>query len=346
MSSVRRKIKFDLYVNGLKKEINRKINVNDNMTMQSFCEHVIVSINGTCKHLYQLTINYEYSFLGPGCNIMYGEMEEMMDNLKLSDLDLNVGDELLLNYNFRMDWEIIIKVKKVEEGFFKRDFEVTAGKGQGILEDIGNIQLIKDCINGEVDELDKRVYSSIYKEFAEFLDKKFDISNINEQIDNYLENYREIFKPKRYIMNIALEGYKKEIKRRISVDSNVKLDKFCECVILSMNGDLSHLYGIKRAKEYIDDEIVKEQDLNYLELKEKQRLTVIYDFGDDWRFYITVSKVIDDYGNKPFEVLSGKGYGIIDDCGGIYGLNNEFKNKYDINDFDLKRTNQIIDIYF
>ena len=345
------KIKIDLYVNGLKKEIKRKVNVNDNITMRSFCEHVIVSINGNCKHLYQLVKNYEYTFLGPGCDIIDDKIEEMMEDLKISELNLSIGDELLLNYDFRMDWEIIIKIKKVEEGYFESDFEVIDGKGQGILEDCGNREIIKKCINGELDELDKKIYSNVYKEFNKFLDKKFDISKINAEIHNYLENFREIFKPKRYIMNIALEGYEKEIKRKICVDSNVRLDKFCECVILSMKGDLSHSYGIKKAKEYVDDEIMKEQDLNYLELKEKQRLTIIYDYGADWRFYITVSKVIDDYGNKPFEVLEGKGYGIIDDCGGIFGLVNIFEKKntdwgeYNINDFDLKKTNRIIDNY-
>ena len=119
-----------------------------------------------------------------------------------------------------------------------------------------------------------------------------------------------------------------------------------------MNGDLSHIYGIKKAKDYIDDEIIKEQDLNYLELEPKQKLTIIYDYGDDWRFKITISKVLEDYGNKPFEVLGGKGYGIIDDCGGIFGLIDIFERRntdwgeYDINDFDLKKTNQTIDIYF
>ena len=47
----------------------------------------------------------------------------------------------------------------------------------------------------------------------------------------------------------------------------------------------------------------------------------------------------------------GKGYGIIDDCGGIFGLVNIFEKKntdwgeYNINDFDLKKTNRIIDNY-
>lgn len=346
------KIKMEVYLKGLKKEINRVINVNDNMTLQNFCEYTIVSMNGNCKHLYQLIINGEYTFLGFGCNIIDEEREEMMEDLKISDLKLQKGDELLLNYDFRADWDFIIKIKEVKEGYFEKDFEVISGVGQGIFEELWNSKLLKECIRPDLNETNKKFYSRIYKGFDKYIDKKFDISNINKEIDDYEKKYRELVKPKRYIMNIALEGYKTEIKRKISVDSNVKLDKFCRCVILSMNGDLSHLYGIKIGKEYLDNNIVEEQDLNYLELKEKQKLKVIYDFGDNWVFNITISKILEDYGNKRFEVVSGKGYGIIDDCGGIGGLYDIFNKinkdwgEYNIDDFDINKINKIIDIYF
>ena len=64
-----------------------------------------------------------------------------------------------------------------------------------------------------------------------------------------------------------------------------------------------------------------------------------------------ISKVINDYGDKRMYVISGKGYGIIDDCGGIYGLyeifnkiNNDW-GEYDINNFDLDKANSFIDYY-
>lgn len=346
------KIKMEIYLKELKKEINRKIDVNDNMTLQNFCEYVIVSMNGNCKHLYQLILNDEYAYLGSGCDIIDKETEEMMDNLKISDLKLQDGDKLLLNYDFRADWDFIIKVKEIKEGYFEKDFEVVSGVGQGILENLWNSKLLKECIRSNLSEIDKKFYSRIYEGFGKYIDKKFDISSINTEIDNYIKQYKELVRPKRYIMNIALDGYGTEIKRKISVDSNVKLEIFCRCVILSMNGDLSHPYGIKRGKEYINEEIIEEQDLNYLELKEKQRLKIIYDFGDYWIFNITISKIINDYGNKRFEVLSGKGYGIIDDCGGVgelYDIFNKINKEwgeYDIDDFNIKKINQIIDKYF
>lgn len=347
------KIRMEVYIKGLKKEINRQIDVNDDISLQSFCEYAIISMNGNCKHLYQLVVNDEYSYLGPGCNIIIEEQEEMMENLSLSDLDLRVGDKLMLNYDFRIDWEFIIRIKSIKEKDCEKDFKVVSGNGQGILENLWNKNLLKECISSNLDELDKRIFSNTVMGFDDFINKKFDISSINEEIDNYIKIYRELVKPKRYIMNVALDGYNSEIKRKISVDSNVKIEDFCKCVILSMNGDLSHFFSIKKGKEYIDDYIMTEQDLNYLELKEKQRLKIVYDMGDNWIFNITISKIIEGYGyNRRFEVLSGKGYGIIDDCGGISDLYDIFNKRntewgeYDINDFDLKKINRIIDINY
>lgn len=348
------KIVMEVYLKGLKKEINRQIIVNENINLQDFCEYVIVSMNGDCKHLYQLILNDEYTYLGPGCDILYAQQEEMMEGYDLSDLDLQIGDKLMLNYDFSTDWEFIIKIKNIKKENpkdSKRNFEVISGKGQGILEGFFSAKAFKKCINSNLSE--KEIFSKLPNQFKDYINKKFDVSSINEQIDEYVEKYRELVKPKRYIMNISLEGFKSEIKRKISVDSNVKIYQFCRSVITSMNGDLSHIYGMKIGREYIDDEILKEQDLNYLELKENQKLKIIYDFGDNWVFNITVNKIIEEYGHtRKFNVLSGKGYGIIDDCGGVGELCDIFNKinkewgECDINDFDVDRINRKIDIFF
>lgn len=346
------KIKMEMYLKGLRKEIKRTIQVNDNISLQTFCEYSIVSMNGNCKHLYQLILNEEEAYLGPGCAIQDFECEEMMENKKLEYLDLDINDKLLLNYDFRSDWDFIIKIKKIEEGYFEKDFEVISGSGCGIIEDCYGIQDLKEIINPEITEQNKKFYYSMVPESKNYNIDNFDITNINDKIRDYLDKYYELVKPKRYEMTVTLDGYDKEIKRKISVDSNVKLQDFARLVIYSMRGDLSHMFGIKRAKEYLDDEVMKEQDLNYLELKQNQRLKIIYDMGDYWIFNVTVKKVIEDYGRKRFEVLSGQGYGIIDDCGGVDGLYDIFEgiNKewgdYDINDFDLDEINKIIDIAY
>lgn len=52
-------------------------------------------------------------------------------------------------------------------------------------------------------------------------------------------------------------------------------------------------------------------------------LVVNYDFGDDWRFKLKLEKILDENEVKVEQipcVIAGKGFGIIDDCGGVYGL--------------------------
>lgn len=84
----------------------------------------------------------------------------------------------------------------------------------------------------------------------------------------------------------------------------------------------------------------------YLGLTEKEK--IIYDFGDNWQFNLTLSKIINSNDDIDFEVLSGKGYGIIDDCGGIFELSNIFNGyddswgKYNINEFNLEKCNKIV----
>lgn len=70
--------------------------------------------------------------------------------------------------------------------------------------------------------------------------------------------------------------------------------------------------------------------------KISERAVFCYDFGDDWQFLIKLEKIIDiaDLANKEMpRVLKGKGYGIVEDCGGVYGLDNEL---FDLTEFDLE----------
>ena len=58
------------------------------------------------------------------------------------------------------------------------------------------------------------------------------------------------------------------------------------------------------------------------------RLSVNYDFGDDWRVSLKLEKVFEDKelprGEFP-QVIEGAGFGIVEDCGGVWGLENLVK---------------------
>lgn len=172
-------------------------------------------------------------------------------------------------------------------------------------------------------------------------------------------------------MKVSLKGFDKEINRIIAVNDDMTLKRFCEAVIVSMNGWLEHLYILTHNKikymldgfddRYFDADSMETKKLSYLELQEKDRLLLEYDTGDGWEFKIQVKKVNEGYKEKNFTILSGKGKGIIEDCGGIWGLE-QFINKtvsgemqdwylslfeedelYDINDFDIEEKNHYLD---
>lgn len=94
------RIKAEIFLKGLKKSINRIALINSNMTLEDFCRYVIVSMNGNCKHLFQLILNEEKGYLGPGYYVNYPYDEQMMEDLTLEDLELFEEDKLMINYDF------------------------------------------------------------------------------------------------------------------------------------------------------------------------------------------------------------------------------------------------------
>jgi len=146
---------------------------------------------------------------------------------------------------------------------------------------------------------------------------------------------------------VSLNGFAKEIKRKIVVNNDITVDTFCYKIIKSMRGEMYHQYNLKLRKNYLDD-LFNDVPLYYLNLKEKEKLQIRYDWGDSWDFNISLSKIVDGYNDLPFEVISGAGYGIIEDCGGSWALWEIFSGenlewgKYDINDFDLDKCNKSV----
>ena len=205
-------IKAEITLKGMEKQINRIIRFNDKMTIKLFCEYIILSMNGNCKHLYQLIYNDEYGYLGPDCKVEDYETEELMEEKKLEYLKLEPKDNLILNYDFASDWEFDIKIISVTDEQFDKDFEVISGCGCGIIEDIWGVQELKRV--PEMNEKLREYYAKRIPGYNGYDMKNFDKDEINLKIDEYLDKYREINKPKRYEMNVALEFFEKEIQRK------------------------------------------------------------------------------------------------------------------------------------
>lgn len=256
-----------------------------------------------------------------------------MENKSFKSLKLKEHDYLEMSYGTKTNYNFIVEVLSFVKEETDKDFEVLSGTGFGILDEF------------PADILFEERQSKLSKYMIEYLAKKFDCKENNENVKNHKEHKIDLTKPRNYTFNVTLKGFEKEIKRKIRVNNNINLISFGEKIILSMNGGLSHDFCIKQKERYIS-EVYYDEELYNLNLSEKSKLKLIYDWGDNWNFNLTLSKIVDGYVSNDFEVLSGLGYGIVDDCGGVYFLKNILSGKdtswgnIDINDFDLEKCNE------
>ena len=326
------KVLLNVTVENLEKQINRQIIINENISLTDLCEYIIVSLNGKKIPLYELKVGIYTYYPYKGNESLIGKTSQYLIE--------NQTKNIIITYNYKLGYKIRIRINDIKKDNNNIPFEIISGTGYGITDKKGRYYL-QNLLN--IKEEDKERYCK--KDEIEFLNNKFDIDEINNRIKEYIETKKELIKKQKYIFNISLEGFNKEIKRKIIVNNDINVNSFCKKVVLSMNGDLSHEYGIKIGKDWQDEQTAV-LDLLHLNLKEKSKFKIIYDFGDNWIFNITLSKIVDEYDDNNFKVLSGKGYGIIDDCGGIWGLEKVFDGtddswgEYDFNDFDLEKCNK------
>ena len=94
-----------------------------------------------------------------------------------------------------------------------------------------------------------------------------------------------------------------------------------------------------------DDDIIPRLDKRYRELKDakdvklkwildkvNEKMEFQYDFGDNWRFNVVLEKIFEDEsisGRDLPRVIEGERFGIIEDCGGIIGLE-DIKKAFEI----------------
>ena len=156
-----------------------------------------------------------------------------------------------------------------------------------------------------------------------------------------------------YQFYAELEDYKPKIWRRFQVKGDITVAMLGYIVMTMYEMKASHLLSVEHEMPFltptgrqskrmqlicrydissntfdgafddIDSEDGTMTKLSTLNLEAPSRIVVWYDFGDNWRVLLTLEKKLDDMGLSPKElprVLEGEGFGIVEDCGGIYGL--------------------------
>ena len=133
-------------------------------------------------------------------------------------------------------------------------------------------------------------------------------------------------------LHAELRGYKPKMWRRFQVAPGTTLEHL-GCILMAlfhMDGSHPFDFSIPGTRESYVPQSLKDwegKDASKVKLESLldagSKIVFTYDFGDSWEVIIKVEKIIDDpdLGPKALpKVLDGKGYGIIDDCGGVEAL--------------------------
>lgn len=147
-----------------------------------------------------------------------------------------------------------------------------------------------------------------------------------------------------YQLRVELDDYHPKMWRRMTLNGETRLDELCYLILASFHATGSHLYAINHDQTiyqlpYLDNG--ENITLHWLgEFKQGDRLRLDYDFGDSWSFTITIEKVTKHRSltaQLP-TLLAGTGQGIVDDIGGVAGLEVAAQDDSQLNeDLNLKR---------
>ena len=83
----------------------------------------------------------------------------------------------------------------------------------------------------------------------------------------------------------------------------------------------------EKYRQLVDAKDVK---MKHILENENEKIEFQYDFGDNWRISVVVEKIFEDesiQGKELPKVIAGEGFGIIENCGGVMGLE-DIKNAY------------------
>ena len=122
----------------------------------------------------------------------------------------------------------------------------------------------------------------------------------------------------RYSLKVYPAGRGRNVYRNIELCGNNTLDQLCEVILESFDFIHEHLYEFcmdnRMYSEYTYqsepeyDEPSTEITLDEIGLCKGQKFSLHYDFGDDWMFRITVSKINEVRGNFQPRIVKSKGY--------------------------------------
>ena len=218
------------------------------------------------------------------------------------------------------------------------------------LETIGTENIT--IINPDTDDvtLGKKEYGMIYYHDLEDDDEEeYDFTDLlNENVN------KTDFNPKEgYDIKIRLDGYRPLTWRDLIIPAGITFEELHMMIQVLMGFDNYHMYlfeiGNKRIgnSNYLDDAIDSKHTLIDKYFNKNKKIQYTYDFGDSWQFTIEIKKKVDIDTHYP-KLKRFKGdYNPVEDCGGVWGLEElvELKendiDEDELDEFDMDTLNEL-----
>ena len=383
---------FEKYENKLvknNKKIVAKIKENNQKLIDQYAEYVPAGI-GYIEPDQMLPDYLNHYLLRDKIHLVTNDLGEaisylwiIISNNKLHPLEIEQITNTLKNFYVFLSRVGLIRKADSKEIGMNIDWiveEINSYSNQGLDED-----LINDMI-AAIEANPKKILE------LEDLDlSPQDLSRVLEGLRRDLENHDKKQKTRKkaifenqtrnratYEIRVKLKSFKPSTWRRFIISGNTSV-KTLEVAMLDMfNADFGHMFDLlnKKTQERFEnaESIAEAEDwdpatgidyekakVSYFEKGDKLLLT--YDYGDSWEFEVDIKNITtDQVAPKYPKILSGKGYGIIDDIGGVWSLQDYYdtpKDKVDpemidwlmggeainLDNFDKEELNQRMEQY-
>jgi hypothetical protein len=172
---------------------------------------------------------------------------------------------------------------------------------------------------------------------------------------------------KMYRIVTEIDDYKPRIWRRILVYGDTSVTDFAYGIMSIYNAEGTHLWNVESIGQktprhrltwansktymYVSEDTMDIEDYQNPDthtvsdlFKEKGDIVLVnYDFGDGWCFKCVLEEIYENNGTERPCVLRWKGHGIVDDCGGIMGLDEALdETDEDFEPWTIERLNRAL----
>ena len=148
-----------------------------------------------------------------------------------------------------------------------------------------------------------------------------------------------------YICKIVIEDTHPPVWRRILIPDKITFGELHEIIQVLFGWEGEHLHEFQIPSDRITIGSEEESWGYYYNEKETlidsffrnyKWIRYTYDFGDDWRHKINIEKTDMDYRSRSAVLMKFKGDNFEEDCGGLWGMDEEARSVFDQKDVEKK----------